>query len=57
MTCEYEKQVQHLARLGPDPAWREYIWQRLNELDQTPMFAGIKDDVIQRIESTKQQKG
>lgn len=57
MTCaEYEKQAAHLTSLALNPAWKQYIWQRLNELDQTPLFAGIKDEVLKRIESFKQQQ-
>ena len=57
MTCaEYEKQAAHLSSLATDPTWKAYVWQRLQELDQTPLFAGIKDDVLNRIESLKQQQ-
>lgn len=57
MTCaEYEKQAQHLTSLALNPGWKQYIWHRLNELDQTPLFAGIKGDVLRRIESSKQQQ-
>jgi len=56
MTCaEYEKQAQHLTSLAIHPAWKAYIWHRLQELDQTPLFEGIKADVLRRIESSKKQ--
>lgn len=53
---EYDKQVEHLTSLATQPAWKAYIWQRLNELDQAPLFEGIKADVLQRIELLKQQQ-
>lgn len=57
MTCaEYEKQAQHLTSLALNPGWKAYVWHRLNELDQVPLFAGIKGDVLRRIESSKQQQ-
>lgn len=56
MTCEYEKQAQHLTSLALQEAWKAYVWQRLQELDQTPLFAGLKDEVLKRIESFKQQQ-
>ncbi len=56
MTCEYEKQAQHLTSLALQEAWKAYVWQRLQELDQTPLFSGIKSDVLKRIESFKQQQ-
>jgi hypothetical protein len=56
VTCaEYEKQAQHLTSLALNEAWKAYIWHRLNELDQVPLFAGIKDEVLRRIESSKRQ--
>ncbi len=58
MTCaEYEKNAAHLSTLALNPAWKAYVWQRLNELDQTPLFAGIKDEVLRRVELLKQQQG
>jgi hypothetical protein len=58
MTCaEYEKQAAHLSSLALNEAWKAYIWQRLNELDQTPLFAGLKDEVLRRVELLKQQQG
>lgn len=55
MTCaEYEKQAAHLSSLALNEAWKAYIWHRLNELDQVPLFSGIKADVLRRIESFKQ---
>lgn len=57
MTCaEYEHQAAHLTSLALQPAWKQYIWHRLNELDQTPLFAGIKDEVLRRVELLKQQR-
>jgi hypothetical protein len=57
VTCsEYEQQAQHLTSLALQPAWKAYVWHRLNELDQSPLFAGIKDEVLKRIESFKQQQ-
>lgn len=56
MTCEYEHQATHLSTLALQPAWKAYIWQRLNELDQAPLFEGIKADVLRRIELSKQQQ-
>lgn len=50
---EYDKQVEHLTSLATHPAWKAYIWHRLQELDQTPLFEGIKADVLRRIESSK----
>lgn len=56
MTCaEYEKQAKHLISLALQQGWKQYVWHRLNELDQVPLFAGIKGDVLRRIESSKQQ--
>lgn len=58
MTCaEYEKQAAHLSTLALNPAWKAYVWQRLNELDRVPLFAGIKDEVLRRVELLKQQQG
>jgi hypothetical protein len=58
MTCaEYEKQAAHLSSLATEPAWKAYIWHRLNELDQVSLFAGIKDEVLRRVELLKQQQG
>lgn len=56
MTCEYEHQATHLSTLALNPAWKAYIWQRVNELDQVPLFAGIKDEVLRRVELLKQQQ-
>jgi hypothetical protein len=56
MTCaEYEKQAIHLTSLAQQEAWKAYVWQRLQELDQVPLFEGIKADVLRRIESSKRQ--
>jgi len=56
VTCaEYEKQAAHLSSLAQQEAWKAYVWHRLNELDQTPLFAGIKDEVLRRVELLKQQ--
>ncbi len=57
MTCaEYEKQAQHLTSLALQEAWKAYVWQRLQELDQTPRVGGGKAEVLKRIESFKQQQ-
>ena len=56
MTCEYEHQAAHLTTLALNPAWKAYVWQRVNELDQVPLFAGIKDEVLRRVELLKQQQ-
>jgi hypothetical protein len=57
VTCsEYEHQAAHLTNLALQPAWKAYIWQRLNDLDQAPLFEGIKADVLLRIELLKQQQ-
>jgi hypothetical protein len=56
VTCEYEQQAQHLTSLALQDAWKQYVWHRLQELDQSPLFAGIKDEVLKRIESFKQQQ-
>ena len=57
MTCsEYEHQATHLSTLALNPAWKAYVWQRVNELDQVPLFEGIKADVLRRVELLKQQQ-
>jgi hypothetical protein len=57
VTCaEYEKQLQHLTKLATQPGWKAYVWHRLQELDQVPLFSGIKADAISRIESSKRQQ-
>ena len=43
---EYQKQLQHLTTLGRLPAWKEHVWHRLQELDKTTVFAGIKDEAV-----------
>lgn len=43
---EYQKQLQHLVTLGRIPAWKEHVWHRLQELDKTTVFAGIKDEAV-----------
>lgn len=52
---EYEKQVQHLARMCLIEGAKHYAWQRLQELDQEPLFKGIKADVLGRIGSSRKQ--
>jgi hypothetical protein len=36
--------------------WKQYVWHRLNELDQVPLFSGIKGDALARIELLKRQQ-
>ncbi len=54
---EYEHQIAHLSTLAKQEAWKHYIWARLQELDQTPMFSGIKEAVIAQVEQDGKSSG
>lgn len=38
--------MEHLVTLGRIPGWKEHVWHRLQELDKTTVFAGIKDEAV-----------
>ena len=54
---EYTKQLHHLSTLAEHPGWKAYVWERLQELDQVPLFAGIKADVVAEVERRKAEAG
>ena len=53
---EYEHQVTHLMKMSKMPGFRDYLLQRLLELDAQPMFKGIKADLFQRVRDEKEKK-
>ena len=50
---EYQKQVDHLAELSKLPGFREHILERLRELENDPGFAGITNEVFDRVRAEK----
>ena len=50
---EYQKQVDHLAELSKLPGFREHILERLSELENEPGFAGITNEVFDRVRAEK----
>ena len=37
----------HYLALCKEAGWKEYAWQRVKELDEQPMFHGIKQYIIE----------
>ena len=50
---EYQIQVNHLAELSKLPGFREHILERLAELENEPGFAGITNEVFDRVRAEK----
>lgn len=39
----------HYLMLCKDPGWKDYAWQRVKELDKEPVYAGIKDYIMEQM--------
>jgi hypothetical protein len=46
---EYETQLNHLIAMARLPGFKDQAWLRAQELDEEPLFNGIKDDLIKRM--------
>lgn len=48
MPDAYQRQLDHLAAMANNDAWKKYAWQRALELEacETGMWAGISTDLI-----------
>jgi hypothetical protein len=41
----------HYFALCKEAGWKEYAWQRVKELDEQPMFHGIKQYVLEQMKN------
>jgi hypothetical protein len=39
----------HYLMLCKEPGWKDYAWQRVKELDKEPVYAGIKDYIMEQM--------
>ncbi len=53
--AEYEHQMTHYLELGSDPTFKAHTWERVQELDMEPAFAGFKADFLQRMKEKNAQ--
>jgi hypothetical protein len=44
-------QLDHLLQMALIDGWKEYVWHRVKELDQTQLFTGIKSQFLERIKN------
>ena len=46
---EYEKSMNQLIELSKSEGWKAYVWQRVQEIDGMPGFAGFKNEFLERV--------
>jgi hypothetical protein len=39
----------HYLMLCKDPGWKDYAWNRVKVLDKEPVYAGIKDYIMEQM--------
>jgi hypothetical protein len=48
-------QLDHLLQMALIDGWKEYVWHRVKELDQTQLFTGIKSQFLEKIHETRKK--
>ena len=39
----------HYLMLCKETSWKDYAWQRVKELDKNPVYAGIKEYIMEQM--------
>jgi hypothetical protein len=52
-----ERIFAHYLALCREAAWKEYAWARVKQLDEQPMFRGIKQYVLEQMNATSSKSG
>ncbi|NDH09996.1 MAG: hypothetical protein EBY16_10425 [Gammaproteobacteria bacterium] len=43
----------HYVALCKEAGWKDYAWARVKQLDEQPMFCGIKQYVLEQMKNVK----
>jgi hypothetical protein len=49
----YQTMLDHLVTMASNPGWIDHARLRCKQLEQTEMYAGISQDVAQRLKSLR----
>ena len=52
-----ERIFAHYLALCKEAGWKEYAWARVKQLDEQPMFRGIKQYVMEQMNATSSKSG
>jgi hypothetical protein len=45
----------HYLMLCKEASWKDYAWQRVKELDKNPVYAGIKEYIMEKMNAPRSQ--
>jgi hypothetical protein len=43
----------HYLMLCKEESWKDYAWQRVKELDKNPVYAGIKEYIMEQMNAPR----
>lgn len=46
-----DKMFAHYLMLCKEQGWKDYAWQRVKELDKEPVYAGIKEYIMEQMKN------
>jgi hypothetical protein len=49
LTEARQRMFAHYLMLCKEPGWKDYAWNRVKVLDKDPVYAGIKDYIMEQM--------
>ncbi len=50
---EYQESMTHYLLLAKSEGWKQDVWQRVQEIDEMPGFAGFKDEFLKQVKDVE----